>query len=286
MIAFLQGMGLSILVVVLTVLLIFIVLLDVFEVVILPRRITRPLRLSVVVRRVSWWPWVMIARKIKDRNRRENFLGIYGPLGLLFLLFIWILGIIVGFASLQWACGSPYSAPEGVPNFGTDLYVSGTNFFTLGLGDVIPRTAVARVFTIIEAGMGFGILAIVIGYLPVLYQAFSRREVTISLMDARAGSPPCASELILRMARIGNVAAADQLLAEWERWSAELLESHLSFPLLGYYRSQHDNQSWLAAITTMLDTCALILAGIKSVDSYRAQLTFAMARHAVVDLSL
>ena len=129
---FLQGMGLSILVGVLAVLLIFIVLLDVFEVVILPRRITRPLRLSVVIRSVSWWPWVMIARKIKDRNRRENFLGIYGPLGLLFLLLIWAIGIIIGFALLQWACGSAYNAPEHVPNFGTDLYVSGTNFFTLG----------------------------------------------------------------------------------------------------------------------------------------------------------
>src|SRR3989440_6306738 len=177
MIAFLQGMGLSILVVVLTVLLIFIVLLDVFEVVILPRRITRPLRLSVVVRRVSWWPWVMIARKIKDRNRRENFLGIYGPLGLLFLLFIWILGIIVGFASLQWACGSPYSAPEGVPNFGTDLYVSGTNFFTLGLGDVIPRTAVARVFTIIEAGGGvWFFLVFVLCFSRPVHGVFRRRE--------------------------------------------------------------------------------------------------------------
>src|SRR3984893_7603928 len=196
MIAFLQGMSLSILVDVLAVLLIFIVLRDVFEVMILPRRITRPLRLSVVVRRVSWWPWLMIARKIKDRNRRENFLGIYGPLGLLFLLSTWILGIIMGFASLQWACGSGYSAPEGVPTFATDLYVSGTTFFTLGLGDVIPKTAVARAFTVIEAGLGFGILAIVIGYLPVLYQAFSRREVNISLLDARAGSPPTAAELL------------------------------------------------------------------------------------------
>src|SRR2546421_3887545 len=177
MIAFLQGMGLSILVVVLTVLLIFIVLLDVFEVVILPRRITRPLRLSVVIRSVSWWPWVMIARKIKDRNRRENFLGIYGPLGLLFLLFIWILGIIVGFASLQWACGSPYSAPEGTPNFGTDLYVSGTNFFTLGLGDVIPRTAVARVFTIIEAGVGVWFFAVLVCDLPPLCPRFFLRAV-------------------------------------------------------------------------------------------------------------
>jgi len=282
---FLQGMGLSILVGVLAVLLIFIVLLDVFEVVILPRRITRPLRLSVVIRSVSWWPWVMIARKIKDRNRRENFLGIYGPLGLLFLLFIWAGGIIVGFALLQWACGSPYSAPEGTPNFGTDLYVSGTNFFTLGLGDVIPRTAVARVFTIIEAGMGFGILAIVIGYLPVLYQAFSRREVNISLLDARAGSPPCAVELLRRYGQHQSAESLGQFLYEWERWAAELLESHLSYPTLAYFRSQHDNQSWLAALTMIMDACALIMVGIDGTPEKKARLTFAMARHAAVDLA-
>ena len=73
---------------------------------------------------------------------------------------------------------------------------------------------------------------------------------------------------------------------EWERWCAELLESHLSFPLLSYYRSQHDNQSWVAALTTMLDTCAILIAGVEGADEYRTRLTFAMARHAAVDLAL
>ncbi len=105
-------------------------------------------------------------------------------------------------------------------------------------------------------------------------------------MDARAGSPPSASETLLRLARSGHLDASDSLLSEWERWSSELLESHLSFPSLGYYRSQHNNQSWLAAVTTMLDTCSIMLSGVKGFDPYRAQLTFAMARHVVVDLSL
>jgi len=139
---------------------------------------------------------------------------------------------------------------------------------------------------VFEAGMGFGFMALIIGYLPVLYQAFSKREVTISMMDARAGSPPSAAQLLLRLAQSKHLGAVDPLLAEWERWSAELLESHLSFPALSFYRSQHDNQSWLAALTTMLDTCSLLIAGVKGTDAYQAQLTFAMARHAVVDLAL
>src|SRR5262249_50131910 len=122
--------------------------------------------------------------------------------------------------------------------------------------------------------------------LPVLYQAFSRREVSISLLDARAGSPPSASQILLRLARSDNMLALDSFLAEWERWAAEVLESHLSFPVLSYYRSQHDNQSWLAAMAAILDTCAILMADVKGRNSYQAQMTFAMARHAAVDLAL
>src|SRR5437773_1106421 len=144
----------------------------------------------------------------------------------------------------------------------------------------------ARALAVAEAGGGFGFLAIIIGYLPVLYQAFSRRELTISLLDARAGSPPSASQFLFRLAQTRQCDGITPFLAEWERWAAEVLESHLSYPVLSYYRSQHDNQSWLAALTAVLDTCALLIAGVKSVDAYQAQLTFAMARHAVVDLAL
>lgn len=266
-------------------LVIFVVLLDVFEVMILPRRVTRTLRLASIINRLTWTPWSAIGRRIKDRNRRENFLGVYGPLGLLFLLLIWTIGIIAGYALLQWAGGSGYNAPENVRTFGTDLYVSGTTFFTLGLGDVTPLTGFARFLTVAEGGTGFGILAIVIGYLPTLYQSFSRREVNISLLDARAGSPPCAVELLRRYGQHQTSDALKDFLNEWERWSAELLESHLSYPSLAYFRSQHDNQSWLASLTMILDTCALIMSGIDGLPPKKAKLTFAMARHAAVDLA-
>ena len=124
-------------------------------------------------------------------------------------------------------------------------------------------------------------LGLVITYLPVLYQTFSRREVPISLLDARAGSPPRAVELVRRLGEYNDLAALRPLLIEWERWCAELLESHLSYPQLAYFRSQHTNQSWLAALTAILDTCALIIAGVNDGPTRQAQLTFAMARHAV-----
>src|ERR1700741_5124103 len=143
------------------------------------------------------------------------------------------------------------------------MYVSGTNFLTLGLGDVTPHAMVARILSTCEAGTGFGFLAIIMGYFPVLYAAFSRREVSISLLDARAGSPPKASELMRRHAQPDAAEALSILLTEWERWSAELLESHISFPLLCYFRSQHTNQSWISALTAILDTSALLIAGVR-----------------------
>jgi hypothetical protein len=285
MITFIEDKGIAILAGLGALLLIFTVLRDAFEVIILPRRVTRRYRLTAWIYRITWTPWSAIAQRIRDTARRESFLGFYGPFGLLLLLFVWAIGLIFGFALLQWASGSALTAPEGSPNFGTDLYMSGTTFFTLGLGDVVPHVGLARAITVIEAGTGFGILALVIGYLPVLYQAFSRREVNISLLDARAGSPPSAGELLRRYGKNRNVEALNQFLYEWERWSAELMESHLSYPSLAYFRSQHDNQSWLAAMTMILDACALAMVGIDGVPTQQARLTFAMARHAAVDLA-
>lgn len=261
------------------------ILWEAFETIVLPRRVPRRVRLTRLFYRSTWIPWSALARRALAGQRREAFLAFFGPLSLLVLLTVWAAGLILGFALLQWAGGSAVQPMEGMSPFGADLYLSGTTFFTLGLGDVAPRTAVARALTAIEAGVGFGFLALVIGYLPVLYQSFSRREVNISLLDARAGSPPTAGELLRRHVGNGGIDALRQLLHDWERWSAELLETHLSYPVLAYFRSQHTNQSWLAALTTILDVTALVQAAIDTGGRREAQLTFAMARHAVGDLA-
>ncbi|MGH9825818.1 MAG: potassium channel family protein, partial [Blastocatellia bacterium] len=193
------------------------------------------------------------------------------------------LGLILTFSVLQWALQSPLYAPNDGRGFWTYAYMSGTTFFTLGYGDVTPSGTLGRVLAVIEAGMGLGFLALVIGYLPVIYQAFSRREVNISLLDARAGSPPTAAELIRRHS--GNMQELDLLMRDWEKWSSEFMESHISYPVLCYYRSQHNNQSWLAALTAILDASALVSIGVDGASRRQAKLTFAMARHAVVDLA-
>jgi hypothetical protein len=268
------------------IILIIIVLIDAFESVVLPRRVTRRLRLVRLFYRVTWRLCTVLVRALASKKERENYLSYYGPLSLPLLLGFWAGVLITGFALLYWAPGNAIRSPDGIIDFKTCLYFSGTTFFTLGLGDVIPVTIFARALIVLEAGMGFGFLAIVISYLPAISQSFSKREVSISLLDSRAGSPPTAAEILRRHAYDHDMKSLTELLHEWELWSAELLESHLSFPVLVYFRSQHDNQSWLAALTSILDACAFIITNMEGPVVRQAQLTFAMARHAVVDLAL
>ncbi len=261
-----------------------VVLLDAFQTIILPRRATGRFRLTRIFYLLTWRPWVFVASLLRNVRKRETFFSFYGPLSLILLLVLWAATMVVGFGLIYYSMGSPFNDTQK-SGLRTDLYVSGTTIFTLGLGDVTPQTRSSRELIILEAGTGFGFLAVVMGYFPVLYGAFSRREASISLLDARAGSPPTAAELMRRHAYQGAEADLSTLLVEWERWSAELLESHISYPLLCYFRSQHTHQSWIAALTSILDTCALLIAGIRGHEARQAQLTFAMARHALVDLS-
>jgi hypothetical protein len=265
--------------------LILIILVDAFEVIILPRRVTRKFRLTRLFYRSTWRPWSWAAARMTWRGRREVFLSFYGPVSLVFLLIVWAAGLIAGFAFLHRSIGTPMKLEAVNEGLLTYIYFSGSTFFTLGVTDVLAQGWAGKVLTVLEAGLGLGFLAIVIGYLPVLYQAFSRRELNISLLDARAGSPSTAAELLIRHFDGDVFVEFSTFLHDWERWAAEVLESHLSYPVLAYYRSQHSNQSWLSALTTILDVSALVMTGVDGAPVHQAKLTFAIARHAVVDLA-
>jgi hypothetical protein len=262
-------------------LMIAVVLTEAFEVLVLPRRVTRPYRFTRLYYRSGWWVWVRVARRFRPARREQTFLSVFGPLSLLVLFALWAAGLVLGFGFLHHAV-EPRAA--GVWE---SVYLSGTTFTTLGYGDVTPTVPLGRALAVAEAATGFGFFAVVIGYLPVLYQTSSRREAFIALLDARAGSPPAAGRMLLRTPPGPDGGRAlGAFLAEAERWAAEVLEGHLSFPVLGYYRSQHDNQSWLATLACVLDACAVLLTVVEGADRNQARLTFAMARHTVVDLGL
>jgi hypothetical protein len=250
----------SILALVLGFALILTVLWDAFETVVFPRRVTRRIRLVRLFYRTLWRLWSSAIRTLSRGNQQETWLSYFGPLSLPLLLGFWAFVLIFGFALLYWGPEHALKTPDGAVSFGACLYFSGTTFF--------------------------GFLAVVISYLPAINQSFSRREVNISLLDTRAGSPPTAAEMLRRHTQGNDTGSLTLLLREWERWSAELLESHLSFPVLVYFRSQHDNQSWLAALVSILDACAFVITSLEGECTRQAQLTFAMARHTIVDLAL
>jgi Ion channel len=257
---------------------------------VLPRRVTRHFRLTAWFYRRTWLPWKAIAKRIATASRQQSFLGYFGPLSLILLLAFWAATLIMGFALLQYGIGGHELLSKEPITFGRIIYQSGQTFFTLGYGDIVPTSGLARAFSVVEAGMGFAFLGVVIGYLPVVYASFSRREIQISMLDARAGSPPTATELLVRLAGSTENPAVDQIvldevLRDWERWAGELLESGISYPVLSFFRSQHSNQSWLGALMTMLDVTSLVITGIEGIHPGQARLTFAMARHAAVDLA-
>ena len=265
--------------------LILLVAQDAFETIVLPRRVTRRIRLAVLFYRVVQTPWRATGRFMRAGRRRDMYLSYMGPLSLLALIVFWAVLFVFGFGLLLWGLALPLNAPEKTISFLTYLYLSGTTFFTLGLGDITPVPGMARLLMVIEVALGFGFLALVISYVPIVYQAFSRRELRISLLDSRAGSPVTAVEILRRNHASKNVEELRLLLHDWEVWCADILESHLSYPILAYYRSQHEQQSWVGALTVVLDTCALILTGIEGIpDKAAARFAFAMARHSVVDL--
>jgi Ion channel len=265
--------------------LIFAILLDAFETIVLPRRIQRHFRITAVFYRVTWPRWTGFASHIRKPSRREGFLAYFGPLSLIWLLGFWALGLIFGFACVQYGLGEHLQLSGEKLTFGKLLYHSGETFFTLGYGDIVPTNSVARALAVFEAGMGFAFLGVVVGYLPVIYNSFASREVEISLLDARAGSPPTATEFLGRLGCCPDQTVLDNIFRDWERWCADLLSNQISYPVLSFFRSQHGNQSWLGALTVMLDVTSLVMTGIDGIHADQAKLTFAMARHAAVDLA-
>lgn len=257
-----------------------IVLVDAFNTIVLARRTEHIFRLARGYYEGSWAPWVVVARRIQSSRNREAFLGVFGPLSLLMLVAIWAVALIVAFGLLQWAA---HMRPTTLrPTLANDFYLSAATLFTLTSGD--PVNPASKILSVMEGGIGLGFLGLVVGYLPVFYQSFSARELRISLLDARGGSPPSAGALLQSMPL--DPATLEHQLAEWEQWAAQVLENHMSFPMLAYFRSQHANQSWLTAMVAMID-CAAVVTLCSTGDLQRqAKLMVAMGRHVLSDMAV
>jgi hypothetical protein len=200
------------------------------------------------------------------------------------LLLLWGALVIVAFTLMDYGLGSQFQAAAGPANLGALLYMSGSTFLTLGLGDVASPHPLDRCLILIEAATGLVFLGLIITYMPLLDQAYSAREVGSMLIMSRAGSPPNAVRLLRRYTGSHHDEVLRGNLRESERWMAEILQSHLSHPVLSFYRAQHFGQSWLVSLTTMLDTCALLIAGGQGLPREQARLTYRMGLRLLADL--
>lgn len=267
------------------VLLLSVTLLDVFSTLVMPRAARHRFRLTRLLFTATWRPWRWLGVRRSTQDRREHLLAVAAPAFLFILLGTWTALAVTAYALILWS--GPLSGgiqAAGDRSFATALYFSGTSLFTIGFGDVVA-TGWTRVVVIVEGANGLALVAVVIAYLPVLYAAFNRREVGILLLDARAGSPPSGPELLRRTCRDGLVSDLPQLFSEWERWTADVLESHLSYPLLAFFRSPHDNTSWVTSLGAVLDAATLVLACFPDENPHGpATLLHATGVHAVEDL--
>jgi hypothetical protein len=255
---------------------IVVLLLDIFRAIVLARRARGDFRLTQAFYSAIWPIFVAIGRRTESGRRREAFLGIFGPLSLLLLFLAWALSLILAFALVRYSL-SAWDAD--LRHFSNDLYESASSFLTIGAAQTTQRFV--RWLNVLEAGLGFSFLALVISYLPVFYQSFARRELHISLLDARAGSPPSAAEIL---ARYGSYAGQmERRLEAWEEWAADLMQDELSYPMLAYFRSQHLNQSWVSTLVAITDVSALISLSANSELQRQAEITFRMGRHALTD---
>jgi hypothetical protein len=260
------------------------VLWDGFATVVLPRTVAPRARLSGRFTRWSWRLWASAACRIRQPVLRSNLLAVYGPLSVMSLLALGGGLMIVAFALIYQGLGAQFQAAAGPVGFGTLLYMSGSTFLTLGLGDVTSADPVSRLFVVLEVGSGYTFLALIITYMPVLHQAYGAREVGNLLIHSRAGRPWSAVRLLRRHSGADRSEVLRGNLREAERWMAETLQSHLCHPVLSFYRAPHPGRSWLASLATVLDSCALLIVGGEGPPAAQARLTYRLGVRLLEDL--
>jgi len=257
------------------------VLVDLFSQVVVPRPSTRRWRISRLFFRAAWrfWRWAALRQ---SPGTREDMLGGYGPLAVVMLLGIWVVILTAGFALMLWALREQ-TRPE-LRSYWEALYFSGSSLLTIGFGDIVGTAGLARVVVLVEGGVGLGTVALVISMLFSLYAAFQRREALVITLDASAGAPPSGVQLLETCHKYKMPDHLDKTFEDFRLWSAEVLESHLAYPILIWFRSNHDNESWVSALGAVMDAATLVLTTLDGEPMGQAALTAKVGGHLVEDL--
>jgi Ion channel len=258
---------------------------DLFQSVVLPRPSVGKLRLSPWILRPLWVSWRWLGTRDGRIDRRENWLGTFGPVALIVLLGVWGLSIILGYALIIDALRDEVQPQPG--DFWASVYFSASTLLPLSYGDILPMGPLARVVILAESATGISLIALVISLLFSLYGSFQRREELVVTLDALAGAPPSGLQILETVAGNGMPDELLTTLDDWRRWSAAVLESHLAYPILVYFRSSHDNEAWLNSFGAVMDAATLVLSTIASDDPIEghARLMFKLGNHLVEDLA-
>jgi nitrate reductase NapE component len=265
-------------------LLIFAALNDVFQSVVVPRAVGRRFRISFVTWRSIWRLWPTLAWTFyRDEGMREDFLALFAPFTLVLLLTIWAVTLVIGYGFVFWGLRGGFTPP--LHTLGQAIYFSGTSVLTIGFGDIVGRTAAPRFFSIAAALSGFSVLSITTAYLFSLFGAFQNRETFVVTVGARAGSPPSGVNLLTIAKYSDSTDDLPRLMIEAQRWIATVMESHLAYPVLAFFRSSHDYESWIGTMGTLLDAATLLMTTIEGPRNGQARLTYNIGRHATYDLA-
>jgi len=265
--------------------LVVIILFDVFLTVVVPRRapqLGRLLRLSRYVIAKLWTLWRWLGLRMSTTERRESFLGAFGALSIIVLLAGWVAALVLGYGLILDSLKTQIKPePE---NLGTAIYFAGTALLTLGFGDFVALSGPARLTTLVAAASGLGTFAVVITLLYSLYGSFQRRETAVVVLEAGAGAPPSGVTLLETYALAGILDDLPRVFQDWQAWSAEVLDTHLAYPILAYFRSSHDNDSWISSLGAVMDAATLVLTTIEDGPYGWAKLSRAVGGHCLEDL--
>jgi hypothetical protein len=255
---------------------------DVFQSVIVPRP-TYTWRPSALISRGGWKIVGAIGLRTDNADRREALYGVYAPTLLVTLMIFWIVGLTLGFGLIFFALRGDLKPPP--VTYWQAVYYSGASLFTLGYGDITAQNGLARAFSLAAAGLGLGTFAIVTAFLFALFAAFQRRESFIVTMRERTGAPPSGVDFLERhvdLDMLGDLGATFRLA---EEWIADIMETHLAYPILSYFRSTHDYQSWVGTIGALLDASTIVITTIDIGNVGQAKMLSRLGRHLVNDYS-
>jgi hypothetical protein len=257
---------------------------DVFQSVIVPRAVGRRFRPSVYWGRGILWPlWQKQAKYlIKDDDAREDFLAAFAPTNLITTLMLWSLMLVIGYGLMVYALGSQMHPV--ITTFGDAFYFAGTSFFTIGFGDFYGTTGWTRLLSLAAGASGFGVISSTTAYLFAIFGAFQTREQFVVIVGARAGSPPSGVGMVTLAARNESADDLSETMREAQRWCALILETHLAYPVLAYFRSSHDYESWVGTLGTLLDAAVLTITTVECKRG-EARILYNLGRHATHDLA-